>query len=229
MLRPNLRLSGRLLGTVLLAMGCTLVMAGVVVAQSSAAGVTKATTPEPLGQDKPKRPAVGEKLPQLEAIDAQGNPWKSAERAGKGTLVIYFYPGDFTGGCIKQAQQFQVLVQKFRDAGAEVVGVSGDEVATHHLFQETFQLPQTLLADPEGKFASALGVPVAVGGKVRTRDSAGKPVLDEHGKSIILNRPVTIARWTYLVGKDGKILAIRENVDPVKDAAEVLALLGANK
>jgi len=53
---------------------------------------------------KSKGPAVGDVLPELEALEEQGNAWKSAGRAGKGPLVIYFYPGDFTGGCIKQAQ-----------------------------------------------------------------------------------------------------------------------------
>ena len=170
-------------------------------------------------------PAVGEDLPALEALDEQGNTWKSAGRAGKGPLVIYFYPGDFTGGCIKQAQKFQELVEKFREAGAEVVGVSGDEVATHKLFKETFKLPQMLLADPEGKLAGALGVPVSAGDKVRTRGPDGKPLMDAANKSIILARPATFARWTFIVGPDGKILARRENVNPTKDAEEVLKLV----
>ena len=174
---------------------------------------------------KPKGLTVGEALPELEALDEQGNPWNAAGRAGKGPLVIYFYPGDFTGGCIKQAQKFQELVEKFREAGAEVVGVSGDEVATHKLFKETFKLPQTLLADPEGKLAAALGVPVSAGQKVRTRGPDGKPLMDERAKSRIVTRPSTLARWTFIVGSDGKILARRENVDPLKDADEVLKLV----
>lgn len=173
--------------------------------------------------------AIGEALPELEALDEQGNVWKSADRAGKGPLVIYFYPGDFTGGCIKQAKKFQELVEKFREAGAEVVGVSGDEVATHKLFKETFKLPQMLLADPEGKIALALGVPMSPGDKVRTRGLDGKPLMDAAGKSIILTRPATFARWTYIVGSEGKIISRRENVDPVKDAAEVLELIKTAK
>ncbi|MGI8980735.1 MAG: peroxiredoxin [Pirellulaceae bacterium] len=172
-----------------------------------------------------KGPAVGDALPELEAVDEQGNAWKSTGRAGKGPLVIYFYPGDFTGGCIKQAQKFQELVEKFREAGAEVVGVSGDDVATHKLFKETFKLPQTLLADPNGKLASSLGVPVAAGQKVRTRGADGKALMDERGKSVIITRPATLARWTFIIGSDGKVLACRENVDPLRDAEEVLKLV----
>jgi len=177
---------------------------------------------------KSKGPAVGDALPELEALDDQGNAWKSA-RTDKGPLVIYFYPGDFTGGCIKHAQKFQELMEKPREAGAEVVGVSGDEVATHKLFKESFKLPQTLLADPEAKLAAALGVPVSEGQKVRTRGIDGKPLMDDHGKSIILARPATFARWTYVVGSDGKVLARRENVDPFKDAEEVLKLITDSK
>ena len=178
---------------------------------------------------KPKGLDVGQDLPALEALDDQGNPWKSTGRAGKGPLVMYFYPGDFTGGCMKQAQKFQELMEQLREAGAEVVGVSGDEVATHKLFKETFKLPQTLLADPEGKIAIALGVPMSAGDKVRTRGLDGKPLMDATGKSIILVRPATFARWTYIVGSDGKILARRENVNPTKDADEVLKLVTEGK
>jgi peroxiredoxin Q/BCP len=215
MARPNLGLWIPLLGVALLAAGL-----------SNGTG-RSAFADEPAV--KSKGPAVGEDLPALEALDEQGNAWKSKGRAGKGPLVIYFYPGDFTGGCIKQAQKFQELTEKLRAAGAEVVGVSGDEVATHKLFKETFKLPQTLLADPEGKLAAALGVPILPGQKVRTRGTDGKPLMDDHGKTIILSRPTTFARWTFIVGPDGKILVRRENVDPYKDAEEVLKLVTAAK
>ncbi len=219
MLRPYLRPWSLLLGLTLLAVGLTCGMSRISRADETAAKE----------EAKPTGPAVGEALPELEALDEQGNAWKSADRAGKGPLVIYFYPGDFTGGCIKQAQKFQELVETFREAGAEVVGVSGDEVATHRLFKETFKLPQTLLADPEGKLAAALGVPISAGQKVRTRGPDGKPLMDERGKSIIVARPLTLARWTYIVSSDGKIFARRENVDPVKDAEEVLRLVIESK
>jgi peroxiredoxin Q/BCP len=169
--------------------------------------------------------AVGDDFPALEALDEQGKTWKSTGRVGKGPLVIYFYPGDFTGGCIKQAQKFQELIEQLREAGAEVVGVSGDEVATHRLFKDIYKLPQTLLADPAGKLAATLGVPAAGGGKVRPRGADGKMLVDAANNSIILTRSATFARWTYVVGSDGKVLARRENVDPIKDAEEVLRLI----
>lgn len=214
MARPNFRLWSLSFGLALLA--------GLM---SGPDGTNFADEPAAL----PKGPAVGEALPELEALNEQGNAWKSKERDGKGPLVVYFYPGDFTGGCIKQAQKFQELTEKLRAAGAEVVGVSGDEVATHKLFKETFKLPQTLLADPEGKLADALGVPVSAGDKVRARGTDGKALLDAAGNSVVLTRPATFARWTFIIGSDGKILARRENVNPTKDADEVLKLVTGAK
>ena len=73
------------------------------------------------GAAKATGPAVGEVLPGFEALNEQGSPWKSAEYTGKKAVVIYFYPGDFTGGYIKHAQKFPELVEKFREAGAEVL------------------------------------------------------------------------------------------------------------
>jgi len=219
MARPNLRRWSLFFGLALLAFG--LVGGTGITARADEPAAKSEATPEA----KPKGPGVGEDLPALEALDERGNAWKSTGRAGKGPLVIYFYPGDFTGGCIKQAQKFQELMVQLRKAGAEVVGVSGDEVATHKLFKETFKLPQTLLADPEGKLADALGVPVSAGDKVRARGVDGKALLDAAGNSVVLNRPATFSRWTFIVGSDGKILARRENVNPTKDAEEVLKLV----
>lgn len=212
MTRPN---SGLWLGLTLIALCSLVVTTGIAYADEPAV--------------KPKGLEVGQDLPALESLDEQGKTWKSTDRAGKGPLVIYFYPGDFTGGCIRQAQKFQELMEQMREAGAEVVGVSGDEVATHKLFKETFKLPQSLLADPEGKLADALGVPVSAGGNVRARGTDGKAILDAAGNSISITRAATFARWTYIVGSDGKILARRERADPVKDAAEVLELIKSAK
>jgi peroxiredoxin Q/BCP len=192
-------------------------------------GGLRSAAPADEPEAKKPPPLVGDSLPAVEAVSDQGRVWKSSEHAGKGVLVIYFYPGDFTGGCIRQAQKFQELVDKFQEAGAEVVGISGDEAATHRLFKENYKLPQTLLADPEGKLATALGVPVTAGTKIRTRGPDGKPLMDERGKSIIVIRPSTLARWTFVVGSNGKILSRRQDVDPVKDAEEVLKLVKEGK
>jgi peroxiredoxin len=101
------------------------------------------------------------------------------------------------------------------------VGVSGDEVATHKLFKDTYGLTHSLLSDPEGKLAKLIGVPVKAGGKVRATGPDRKPLLDADGKRIEILRPVTLGRWTVVVGRDGKIVSLRSTVNPVTDAEEV--------
>lgn len=170
--------------------------------------------------------AVGQPVLAFEGVDDAGQPWKSADHFGQKVIVLYFYPGDFTGGCIKQAEAFRAGLQMLSDAGVEVVGVSGDAVATHKLFKEAYALNHTLLADPEGALAKQLGVPVTERpAKVRTRGKDGKPLMDEKGKSIIVERPVTLPRWTLIIGRDGKLAAKRTTVNPVTEAEEVLKIV----
>ena len=89
-------------------------------------------------------------LPAFEILNDRGEHWKSADHVGKKPLVLYFYAGDFTGGCTRQAQAYREALAKIEQLGAEVVGVSGDEVATHKLFKETYELQHALLADTTG-------------------------------------------------------------------------------
>lgn len=108
-------------------------------------------------------------LPEFSAQDDGDQVWKSGDHVGKRIVVLYSYPGDFTGGCIRQAQSFREGLVRLEAAGVEVVGLSGDTVATHGLFKTAHELTHTLLADPEGKVAAQLGMPVRKGGKVRPR------------------------------------------------------------
>jgi len=173
-------------------------------------------------------PSVGEALTSFENTDDQGREWKSADHVGRKVLVMYFYPGDFTGGCTKQAAAFREGLARLEELGVVLVGVSGDEVATHKLFKETHGLRHTLLADPDGALAERLGIPVqrpAKPAKVRTRGLDGKPLLDEQGKSLFVERKVTLPRWTLIVGRDGKLMSKRTNVDPAKDAEEVVKIV----
>lgn len=181
------------------------------------AGVAGATDEPELGT-KPVVPEVGQLLPAFESMDETGQPWKSADHVGKKVLVLYLYPGDFTGGCTKQAQTYRDALAKIEEFGALVVGVSGDEVTTHKIFKETYGLKHSLLSDSDGQLAKLLGVPVKAGGKVRATGPDRKPLLDANGKSINLERPVTLARWTVVVGRDGKIASLRSVANPATDA-----------
>ena len=183
---------------------------------------------EPQSADQASAPAVGDPLPAFESTDDEGNSWKSADHVGKMVLVFYFYPGDFNSGCIRQAEAYREGLAKIEELDVELVGVSGDEVATHKLFKDTFGLKHRLLADPQGELAALMGVPIrGSGGKVRAVNAERKPLLDVAGNPIILDRPATMRRWTLVVNRDGTIASIRSILDPVADTAEILKIVAA--
>jgi peroxiredoxin Q/BCP len=161
--------------------------------------------------------SVGDTAPVFEATNDRGETWQSSEHVGKKYLVVYFYPGDFTPGCTQQALIVRDTMNKLTEAGIEVVGVSGDGPDTHALFKKAQKLNFTLLADEDGSLAKQFGVPVGPGGAVKTKDSEGKVVT--------LKRGITAARWTFIIGKDGKILYKNTKVDPVKDSKQVLTFI----
>ena len=99
---------------------------------------------------------VGDAMPET-MLEGDGGPVKLRERIGK-PLVIYFYPKDETYGCTKEACSFRDQYEDFVSAGADVIGVSRDDAASHASFKEHHKLPFTLLSDPGGKVAQAWGV-----------------------------------------------------------------------
>jgi thioredoxin-dependent peroxiredoxin len=164
---------------------------------------------------------VGAAAPKFESIDERGRPWSSVEHVGKKYVVVYFYPADFTTGCIKQAETFRDSMNRLSDQGVEVIGVSGDAVRNHQLFKEAWQLNYTLLADETGAVATQFGVPITAGGAVSPFSPDRKPVVDENGQRIRLERKATFARWTFVIGKDGKVLYKNTKVNPVDDAKQI--------
>lgn len=160
---------------------------------------------------------VGDPAPQFEALDDTGKLWKSSDHVGKKILVVYFYPADCTGGCTAQAKGYRDDWEKLAAAGVEVVGVSGDTVRNHQLFKKKENLNFTLLADTEGKVAQAFGVEYTPGEK------SVKAVIDD--KEEVLVRTLTTKRWTFVIGKDGKILSKNTNVKAAEDSKAVLELV----
>ena len=160
---------------------------------------------------------VGDKAPTFTAMDDSGKEWKSEDHFGKKIVVVYFYPADCTGGCTKQAIGFTKDAKTLADLGVEVVGVSGDSVRNHQLFKKKESLTVTLLADEKGEVAEAFGVPYTPGAK------EVKAVID--GKDEILVRGVTTKRWTYVVGKDGKVAYKNEMVDAAGDSKKIIEVV----
>ena len=90
------------------------------------------------------------RVPDFSLPVSGGGTWSLKGAAGK-KLVIYFYPKDSTSGCTRESQDFRDLYGAFRKAGAQVVGVSRDSVASHDKFAQRESLPFALLADTDEK------------------------------------------------------------------------------
>jgi peroxiredoxin Q/BCP len=97
------------------------------------------------------------KVPDFSLPVSGGGTWSLKGAAGK-KLVIYFYPRDMTSGCSRESQDFRDLYGAFRKAGAQVVGVSRDSVASHDKFAQRESLPFPLLADTDEKVCKLFDV-----------------------------------------------------------------------
>jgi peroxiredoxin Q/BCP len=105
---------------------------------------------------------VGDKIPNFKGTDANGNGFDIQKYLGVKPLVIYFYPKDDTPGCTAQACSFRDQYEDFKALGAEVIGISSDNVASHQQFAKKYQLPFTLVTDPDKKIKKLFGVPSAM-------------------------------------------------------------------
>jgi thioredoxin-dependent peroxiredoxin len=122
-------------------------------------------------------------------------------------VVLYFYPKDNTSGCTTQACGIRDAWGEFEAAGAVVLGVSPDGVASHEKFKGDYDLPFTLLADPDHAVAGLYGVWTE-----KSRD----------GRTY-----VGITRSTFVIGPDGIVVKAMRNVEPATHADDVLAVLAA--
>jgi thioredoxin-dependent peroxiredoxin len=95
-----------------------------------------------------KTVALNRKVPAFALPASGGGQWKLADAAGK-HLVIYFYPKDATSGCAREGEAFRDLHARFRKAGAVIVGVSPDSVASHDRFIAKHGFTFPLLADED--------------------------------------------------------------------------------
>src|SRR5262245_20987956 len=168
-------------------------------------------------EDKTAALKVGDPAPEFASTDDDGKPWKSSDHVGKKILVVYFYPADMTGGCTKQACGFRDDMEKLTEKGVEVVGVSGDSAKNHQVFKSVHKLNFTLLADEDGSVAKQFGVTVNKGGTFKTKDA--------DGKAVDLIRGVTASRWTFVIGKDGKIAYKNTKVDAANDAKTIAQVI----
>ena len=161
--------------------------------------------------------AVGDQAPPFNANTDTGDLWQTQDHVGRGKYVIvYFYPAAMTGGCTKQACSYRDQAADLSGLEVEVIGISADPVNNLKLFRDVHHLNFTLLSDVNGFIARRFGVPVNKGGSFRT-------TVD--GKEVVLKRPYTLARWTFILGKDGKVLYRDTRVDAPNDSRKAIEFL----
>jgi len=106
---------------------------------------------------------TGDPAPDFDLPDAAGKKVRLADFAGKRPVVLYFYPKDETPGCTAEACAFRDSFEAFKEAGAEVIGVSSDSEESHKKFAEHHRLPFTLLCDHGALVRKTYGVPPTMG------------------------------------------------------------------
>jgi thioredoxin-dependent peroxiredoxin len=149
----------------------------------------------------------GEPAPEFTLTSDAGEQVSLSSFRGR-PVVLYFYPKDDTPGCTTQACGIRDAYGEFERAGAVVLGVSPDEARRHVKFKEKYDLPFTLLADPEHEVAELYGV----WGEKRY---SGRTYLG-------------VKRTTFLVAADGTVAKVIQDVKPDSHAGDVLAALAAS-
>ena len=140
----------------------------------------------------------GKPAPDFELRADDGRTVKLSDFRGR-PVVLYFYPKDDTPGCAAQACGIRDSYSEFQARGAEVLGISVDDEASHRSFREKYNLPFTLLSDPNGEAGNAYGV---------TQED--KPWFE---------------RSTFVIDADGNVAKELRRVDPLLHADQVLEVL----
>lgn len=147
----------------------------------------------------------GDKVPSFTLKDQDGKIFSIDTLIGKKPMVIFFYPKDFTPGCIKEVCSFRDQYEDFTDLGAEVIGISGDGESSHQKFAKKYRLPFTLLSDSAKKVRALFGVKGSLFGLLP-------------------------GRVTYVIDKNGIVQLVFENqFGAEKHITEALAILKEKK
>lgn len=143
---------------------------------------------------------IGDKAPDFTLPSQTGENITLSHFLGKNHIVLYFYPKDETRGCTTQACSFRDNYEIFKDLGAEVIGVSSDNIESHQTFANKHHLPFILLSDTDKKVRKLYGVSSTLG--------------------------LIPGRVTYIIDKDGIIRYIfSSQFRPQKHITEAIDLL----
>lgn len=148
---------------------------------------------------------VGDKMPDLLGVDAQGNEVRRSDFPGK-NIILYFYPKDMTPGCTAEACSLRDGYAELSQLGYQVIGVSKDSEASHIKFADKYSLPFPLISDPEHKLCELTGV-------WQKKKMAGREYMG-------------IVRTTFVIDKDGTITHVITKVNTKDATTQLLHLLG---
>ena len=147
-----------------------------------------------------KRLQVGDKAPDFTLLKANGEPVSLSDFRGRADVVLFFYPKDNSPACTAEACSFRDRYDVFRDAGAEVIGISADPAESHERFASRFRLPFLLLSDEGGLVRQRYGVAKTFG--------------------------LFPGRCTYVIDRDGVVRHIfSSQFLPIKHVTEALSML----
>jgi thioredoxin-dependent peroxiredoxin len=107
--------------------------------------------------------SLGSRAPGFRLQTSNGGYVSLEDFRGRKNVVVYFYPKDFTRGCTAEACEFRDSYEEFKNLGAEVIGISGDDQKSHENFAAEHKLPFILLSDPGGSVRNAYGVKKTLG------------------------------------------------------------------
>lgn len=106
---------------------------------------------------------VGDQAPLFSLPTQSGTTVNLGDFKDKSVVVLYFYPKDDTKGCTDEACSFRDNYDVFKQAGAEVIGVSSDSEESHQHFASKYRLPFILVSDKKGVLRKQYGVPTTLG------------------------------------------------------------------
>jgi peroxiredoxin Q/BCP len=149
---------------------------------------------------EPMAVRVKEAAPEFELPSSTGEIVRLSDFRGKSEVVLFFYPKDHSPACTMEACAFRDSYEAFRQAGAEVIGISSDPTDSHRRFAGRFRLPFVLLSDVDGAIRTRYGVARTLG--------------------------LFPGRVTYLIDREGIVRHVfSSQFRPMKHVAEALKIL----